>query len=141
MSEYEIDDDPKRVDLDAVWAFMSTEAYWGHWRTREQVAAQIDSAWRVVGAYHRETGAQVGFARAVSDGVGYAYLADVYVLQSARGTGLGKALVRTMIDEGPGAKFRWALHTKDAHDLYRLFGFAEPTMTYLERPGTGSQLR
>jgi GNAT superfamily N-acetyltransferase len=134
MSEYELDDDPKRVDLDAVWAFLSTAAYWGQWRTREQVAAQVDSAWRVVGAYDRSTGAQVGFARAVSDGVAYGYLADVYVLESARGNGLGKALVRTMIDEGPGAAFRWTLHTKDAHELYRRFGFAEPDMTYLERP-------
>jgi len=46
-----------------------------------------------------------GFARAVSDGVAYAYLADVFVVNGARGRGLGTALVETMIDHGPGAGF------------------------------------
>jgi len=48
---------------------------------------------------------------------------------------LGKALVQAMIDDGPGAGFRWMLHTADAHELYRRFGFREPDVTYLERPG------
>ncbi|MGQ0842167.1 GNAT family N-acetyltransferase [Actinokineospora sp.] len=135
MSDYELDVDPARIDVDAVWAYLSTDAYWGTWRTRGQLEAQLASAWRLVGAYERATGAQVGFARAVSDGVALAYLADVYVLDSARGRGLGKALVRTMIEEGPGANFRWLLHTRDAHDLYRRFGFSAPDNTYLERQG------
>ncbi|GAA4443152.1 GNAT family N-acetyltransferase [Actinokineospora soli] len=132
---YEVDDNPDRIDVDAVWAFLSTEPYWGRWRTREQFETQLRGAWRVVGAYDAETGAQVGFARAVSDGVGLAYLADVFVLSSARGQGLGKALVHRMIDEGPGAGFRWMLHTLDAHGLYESFGFKRPDDTYLERPG------
>jgi GNAT superfamily N-acetyltransferase len=70
----------------------------------------------------------------VSDGAFFAYLADVFVLPAARGTGLGKELVATMIDRGPGAGFRWTLHTADAHNLYRKFGFAEPDATYMERP-------
>ncbi|MCU1492481.1 MAG: family N-acetyltransferase [Acidimicrobiaceae bacterium] len=76
----------------------------------------------------------VGFARALSDGVAIAYLADVYVEADTRGRGLGAALVRAMIDDGPGASFRWMLHTKDAHGLYRKFGFVEPTGRFLERP-------
>jgi len=135
MSDWETDDDPARIDRDAVWAFLSTEPYWGRWRDRPTVERQVDGAWRVVGAYHRETGAMVGFARAVSDGVALAYLADVYVLATARGRGIGTRLVRVMIDDGPGADFRWMLHTADAHPLYRRFGFAEPDATYLERPG------
>jgi predicted N-acetyltransferase YhbS len=90
----------------------------------------------VVGAFDRETGAQVGFARATSDGVSIAYLADVHVVAGARGQGIAKAMVRTMIDEGPGAQFRWMLHTEDAHDLYRPFGFSAPNGTYLERAST-----
>jgi hypothetical protein len=39
-----------------------------------------------------------------------------------------------MIDNGPGARFRWLLHTRDAHRLYERFGFAKPDETYLERP-------
>jgi GNAT superfamily N-acetyltransferase len=131
---YELDDDPARVDRDALWAFLSREAYWGRWRRRADVEAQLDSAWRVVGAYETGSGRMAGFARAVSDGVGYAYLADVFVLPDARGHGLGTELVATMIDRGPGAGFRWCLHTADAHGLYEKFGFAVPDPTYLERP-------
>ena len=138
-AEHELSDDPARLDRDAIFAFLSTEAYWGRWRTREHVDAQIDGAWRVVGAYDRASGAQVGFARALSDGLALAYLADVYVHPSARGAGLGKALVRVMVEEGPGAQFRWLLHTADAHGLYRAFGFAEPDATLLERPAGPSR--
>jgi GNAT superfamily N-acetyltransferase len=136
---YELDDDPSRVDKDAVWEFLSTQAYWGKFRTRADFEKQFASAWRVVGAYETSAardgaGRQVGFARAVSDGVSFAYLADVFVLPDARGAGLGKDLVATMIDRGPGAGFRWALHTDDAHGLYGKFGFAKPDHKYLERP-------
>jgi GNAT superfamily N-acetyltransferase len=131
---FELDDDPLRVDRDAVWRYLSTEAYWGRWRTREQVERQVDGAWRVVGAYDA-AGGTVGFGRAVSDGVGFAYLADVYVERAVRGRGLGVALVRFMVDEGPGHGFRWALHTRDAHGLYARFGFAEPDASYRERRG------
>jgi len=131
---YEFDDAPGRVDRDAVWEFLSTQAYWGKFRTRADLEAQLASAWRVVGVYETAAGRQVGFARAISDGVAYAYLADVFILPDARGAGLGKELVATMIDHGPGASFRWTLHTADAHGLYRQYGFAAPDETYLERP-------
>jgi GNAT superfamily N-acetyltransferase len=130
--DFELDDDPRRIDVDVVWAFMSTQAYWGRWRDRAAVERQLHGSWRVVGAY-RDTGEMVGFARAVSDGVAFGYLADVFVVEEARGHGLGKALVKAMVDDGPGAEFRWMLHTADAHDLYRRFGFREPDDTYLER--------
>lgn len=133
---YDIDDDPTRIDPDAVWTFLSTEPYWGRWRTRPQFDTQLHTAWRVVGAYETATGAQVGFARALSDGIAIAYLADVYVLNHARGHGLGKALVHHMIEKGPGAHFRWMLHTNDAHGLYTPFGFTAADPTYLERPSS-----
>lgn len=132
--DYEFDDDPARIQFDVVWEWLSTEAYWGRTRTRDDVRTQVDRAWRVVGAYHRETGAQVAFARAVSDGVTFAYLADVFVLPDHRGHALGKGLVRHMIDDGPGAHMRWTLFTSDAHGLYRQFGFAEPDATAMVRP-------
>ena len=131
---YELDDDPSRTDKDAVWRFLSTEAYWGKYRSRADFEAQMASAWRVVGVYESATGRQVGFARAISDGVAFAYLADLFILADARGGGLGKELVATMIDRGPGASFRWTLHTSDAHELYRKYGFAEPDTRYMERP-------
>lgn len=133
--EFEYDEDPGRVDVDTVWTFMSTQAYWGRWRGRSDVERQISVSWRVIGAYERATGRMVGFARAVSDGVALAYLADLFVVDDMRGKGLGKGLVTAMIDDGPGAGFRWMLHTSDAHGLYEQFGFRKPDQTYLERPG------
>lgn len=133
MTDYVIDADPDRVDLDAVWRFLSQEAYWGRYRNRADVDQQVRGAWRVVGAYTAD-GALVGFCRAVSDGVALAYLADVFVLPEHRGRGLGERLVRAMVEEGPGAGFRWMLHTADAHGLYAKLGFAAPDPSYLELP-------
>ena len=124
--DYELDDDPDRIQPDVVWEYLSTDAYWGRWRTRAEFEAQLASAWRVVGAYRADTGEQVGFARAASDGVGFAYLADVFVLEEHRGHSLGKRLMDRMIEEGPGRDFRWVLFTGDAHTLYTQFGFEEP---------------
>jgi RimJ/RimL family protein N-acetyltransferase/GNAT superfamily N-acetyltransferase len=130
--DYELDDDPGRVDADAAAAFLTTQAYWGRWRGAGDIKDQIAAAWRVVGVYD-QAGAMVGFARAWADG-GSAYLSDVYVLPEHRGAALGKAIVRMMIEDGPGAGWRWMLHTSDAHGLYRQFGFAAPSFRYLERP-------
>ena len=128
------DDEPSRIDRDWVWRMLSTEAYWNRWRTRAQIETQLDGAWRVVGVYDDETGTQLGYARAVSDGVSDAYLADVIVAPEARGRGAGKLLVRAMIDDGPGAQFRWTLFTGDAHGLYAQFGFGAPDSTAMVRP-------
>ena len=138
FGNYQLDDEPTRVDRDAVWSFLSSQAYWGRWRTRQDVERQLDSAWRMVGVYDvAGNGGMVGFARAISDGVAFAYLADTYIVDTDRGQGLGKELVRLMIDCGPGVSFRWALHTADAHGLYEQFGFIRPDDTYLERVARG----
>lgn len=131
--EYELDDDPGRIQRDVVWAWLSTEAYWGRQRTRTDVDTQITGAWRVVGAYRSDTGEQVGFARAVSDGVTFAYLADVFVIDAHRGNSIGKRILHLMIDDGPGRDFRWTLFTGDAHGLYEQFGFAAPDATAMVR--------
>ncbi|HXH36440.1 MAG TPA: GNAT family N-acetyltransferase [Plantibacter sp.] len=130
---YTVDDSRDRIDADAVWGALRG-AYWAKWRSREDVETQIRGAWRVIGVYDEETGEQVGFARAVSDGLGFAYLADVIVVEAHRGHGLGKRIVQAMIEDGPGAHFRWTLFTSDAHGLYEQFGFAEPDRTALVRP-------
>jgi GNAT superfamily N-acetyltransferase len=129
---FELDDDPARVDLDGVWAFLSTEAYWGRERSREVVERQVREATRVIGLYRE--GRQVGFARVLSDGR-IAYLADVYVLADHRGRGLGVELVREVVDNGPQRHLGWLLHTRDAHGLYSKFGFGPPSDRLMERPG------
>ena len=103
---YEFDDDLHCIDVDVVWQFLVEHAYWGRWRTQPDVDLQVAGAWRVVGCYEEPAGKLVGFARATSDGVRLAYLADVFVLPEHRGRGLGAGLVDVMIEQGPGSRFR-----------------------------------
>src|SRR6266581_3012366 len=91
----ELDDVKERIDLDAVHWFLSEVSYWAKGRPREVQERLVREAARVIGLYHH--GRQIGFCRAVSDGVVFAYLADVYVLPEHRGRGLGEQLVREMV--------------------------------------------
>ncbi len=135
---FELDDDPGRIDVVAVHRYLSEESYWAAGRSFETVARLVREAARVVGLYRG--GAQVGFGRAVSDGIAVAYLADVYVLAEYRGQGLGEELVRELVELGPLANVRWLLHTRDAHSLYARVGFGPPGERLMERQGGGSQL-
>jgi GNAT superfamily N-acetyltransferase len=127
---YELDDDRARIDVGAVHAFLET-AYWAEGRPRTVVADTVASAARVVGLYC--DGAQIGFARAISDRQTTAYLADVYVLEAHRGRSHGLALARFMVDEGPLAGLRWILHTRDMHRLYARLGFRPASPRVMER--------
>ena len=127
----ELDDDPDRIDVDAVHDFLSNHAYWAQGRPRETVERTVREASRVVGLY--ADGRQIGFARAFTDGIAAVYLADVYVLPDHRGRGLGFELVREMVEGSPWADQRWLLHTRDAHELYRRLGFGAPSGRVMER--------
>jgi GNAT superfamily N-acetyltransferase len=131
---FELDDDPARIDVDAVHAFISGESYWGRGRSREAVERTLAGSLRAVGLYRGSD--QVGFARAVSDGATVAYLADVYVLEPYRGRGLGVELVREIVDGGGLGELHWLLHTADATELYARLGFRAGPMRYplMERP-------
>jgi ribosomal protein S18 acetylase RimI-like enzyme len=131
---FEVDDDRSRIDVPAVHRYISGESYWARGRPYDVLERYVRTADRVVGLYHE--GRQIGFCRAVAaDGTPFVYLADVYVLTEYRGRGLGVELVREMVERGPYADRSWILHTEDAHDLYRRFGFGEPGFKLMERPG------
>lgn len=130
----EVDDAKDRIDREEVHRFISEVSYWGKGRRRETQDRLIEEASRVVGLYDGER--QIGFCRAFTDGLALAYLADVYVLDEYRGQGLGEALVREMIENGPYAGVKWLLHTTDMHPLYRKFGFEEPDYKAMERRPT-----
>jgi GNAT superfamily N-acetyltransferase len=132
---YELDDDRDRLNHDVVWEYLSTDVYWHRWRSRDDVELQLRTAWRVIGAYIEGGNQLVGFARAMSDGVSDAYLADVYVAPAHRGQGVGGRMVEAMVEEGLGARFRWFLSTRDAHELYSRYGFRTPDERVMERPG------
>ena len=127
----ELDDDPNRIDVDAVHDFLSNHAYWAKGRPRETVERTVREASRVVGLYADRR--QIGFARAFTDGVAAVYLADVYVLPDHRGRGLGIELVREMVEGSAWTDRTWLLHTRDAHELYRRFGFTGASDRVMER--------
>ncbi|HEX2183426.1 MAG TPA: GNAT family N-acetyltransferase [Rubrobacteraceae bacterium] len=119
--EYTISTDPGRVDLDVVHGYL-TASYWAAGIPRETVARSIAHS-LPFGLYHGAR--QVGFARAITDRATFAYLADVFVLEEHRGRELGKWLVEVILSHPDlqGLR-RWMLATRDAHDLYRRYGFA-----------------
>ncbi len=117
----EVDTDAARLDLDMMHAFL-TASYWARGRTREEVARAVEHS-RCYGLY--EGGRQVGFARAVTDRLTFAYLADVFVLEPERGRGLATFLLGCILEDPELASVRqWTLFTHDAHALYRRLGFA-----------------
>jgi GNAT superfamily N-acetyltransferase len=141
---YELDDDPARIDRDAVHRYLSEESYWAKGRPRDVVESLVGNATRVVGLYYSGLGdrinpvpetvfQQVGFARIVSDQHVIGYLADVYVLPEHRGKGLGMELVRESIERSPFTPRRWFLNTSDAGGLYEKFGFGPPSSEVMER--------
>ena len=134
---YELDDDPARIDREAVHRYLSGESYWAASRSREVMDVLVATAARVVGLYAAD-GRQIGFARVVSDRHTVSYLADVYVLEEARGQGLGLELVRFAVDEEPVANTKLILHTRDMHGLYAKLGFVAPDERLMERWPVGS---
>ena len=135
---YEIDDDRERIDVDATWSYLRT-AYWSPNVPRDVVARAIAGS-LCVGLYAPE-GAQVGFARAVTDRATYAWIADVYVLEADRGRGLGVWLVETLLAHPELQGLRQiVLATRDAHQLYERFGFAREGALTLARRSSAEEL-
>jgi GNAT superfamily N-acetyltransferase len=115
-----ISTDRGRLSLDVVHGFL-TNCYWAKGIPRETVAQSIEHS-LCFGIY--EAGAQVGFARVVSDFATVAYLGDVFVLESHRGRGLSKWLMECVVGYPVLQHLRrWILLTRDAHGLYSQFGF------------------
>jgi GNAT superfamily N-acetyltransferase len=119
---YLISTDPAQFDLDAIHAYL-VRAYWCEGIPRETMERAIANS--LCFALLRGT-AQIGFARVVTDSATYAYLCDVYVLEDYRGKGLGKWLMEcVMAHPALQGLRRFSLATRDAHGLYRKFGFRE----------------
>jgi GNAT superfamily N-acetyltransferase len=112
--------DPARLDLDVIHGFLKS-AYWCEGLPREVIERAIRHS-LCFGLY--DAGRQVGFARVITDRATYAYLADVFVLESHRGRGLSKRLMQAIVahPDLQGLR-RWSLLTRDAHGLYAQFGF------------------
>jgi GNAT superfamily N-acetyltransferase len=120
--DYLITDDPTRLDVEAVHAFL-TRCYWAEGIPRSVVARSLANS-LCLGVYASD-GAQVGLLRVISDCTTFAYVCDVYVLEAHRGRGLSKALMRAYTTHPQLQNLRRQhLVTQDAHNLYAQFGFA-----------------
>jgi GNAT superfamily N-acetyltransferase len=117
---FTISTDPKKLQLEAILAALA-EQYWSHNRSPEIIRRSIQHS-LCFGVY--DNTAQIGLARVITDHATFAYICDVYILESHRGHGLGKWLMHTITTHPDleGIR-RFALVTKDAHGLYKGFGF------------------
>lgn len=137
LGPYTLTDDPALLDLHSMHGYLQ-RSYWA-----EQIPLEVlERAVRgslCIGAYDAN-GAQVGLARFISDYATFCYVCDVYVLEEHRGHGLAKAMM-AMAAGHPRLQGlrRWMLVTRDAHGLYRRFGFTAATNVdrYMERIDPG----
>jgi GNAT superfamily N-acetyltransferase len=118
---FTISTDPARLDLDAIHDFF-TRAYWTLGRPPERTERALANS-LVFGVY--EGTKQIGIARVVSDYAIVAYLCDVFIHEDYRTHGLGKWLIETVMahPDLQGLR-RWTLVTRDAHGLYKQYGFS-----------------
>jgi GNAT superfamily N-acetyltransferase len=117
----EITSDPSRMDVRAIHAFLSQESYWAGGVAFDVVQRAVEHS-LPFGAF--DDGAQVGFARVITDRATFAYLADVYVLPTHRGRGIAQQLMSAIVAHPDLQSLRrWHLVTRDAHALYAQFGF------------------
>jgi GNAT superfamily N-acetyltransferase len=120
--EYTITTDKSKMDIEVIHEFL-THSYWAKGIPVAIVQKSIEGSLSF-GVFHGSR--QVGFARVISDMATFAYLADVFIIEAYRGKGLSKWLME-IITGHPGLQGlrRFLLSTRDAHGLYRQFGFSE----------------
>lgn len=114
-------DDKSLLDTGYIHHYLSTQSYWAQNIPLDTVQRSIEGS-LCFGIYHSSR--QIGFARMVTDGATFAYLADVFVDEAYRGRGLSKQLIKEMLAHPllQGLR-RVMLATRDAHGLYAQFGF------------------
>ncbi len=129
---YEISTDRTRMDVALICRELQS-SYWANNRTSEQVAKSIENS-LCFGVFDKTN--QVGFARVVTDQSTFAYLCDVFIIESERRKGIAQLLMKAVFDHPSLFAVGWILRTRDAHGLYENFGFSVTTRPerYMERP-------
>jgi GNAT superfamily N-acetyltransferase len=117
--QYTVSADPARMDLNVIHGYLA-RAYWCEEVPREIIERAVRNS-LCFGLFERDQ--QVGFVRVVTDYATFAYLCDVFVLESHQGQGLGTWLMQCVVAHPALQGLRWHLTTRDAHSLYRKVGF------------------
>lgn len=117
---FNISTDKSKLDISVIHDFLS-QSYWSENIPEETLRRSIEGS-LCFGVYDNDR--QVGFARMVTDTATFAYLADVFIIEEYRGKGLSKWLVEFILSNADlqGLR-RILLATRDAHSLYKQFGF------------------
>lgn len=120
MDNIIISTDKEKLDLDFIHQFLS-HSYWAKGRSPEAVRKSVDNSLNF-GIYKDEK--QIGFARVLTDYAVLAYLMDIFIIESERGKGYSKMLLEEIMKHPELKNIQsWKLVTKDAHELYRKYGF------------------
>ncbi len=120
-ANYAISTDKNKLQIGIIHHYLSTESYWAKHIPLEVVKRSIENSF-CFGVYFKDE--QIGFARVISDFAVFGYLADVFILEEHRGKGLSKKLMEAIMNHPKLQGLRvFALKTKDAHGLYKQFGF------------------
>ncbi|MEJ2618708.1 MAG: GNAT family N-acetyltransferase [Candidatus Thiodiazotropha sp.] len=119
--EYLISTDKSKINVDAVHDYLCNQSYWAKGRSKERVEKSIENS--ICFGMYDTNEIMLGFARVVTDHVVFAYLMDLFIFEKYQGKGLGKRLVKHII-EHPDLQVRlWFLATASAHELYKKYGF------------------
>ena len=119
-SNFVISTDKRNLKIFDIHKFL-TNSYWAKGIPIEAVKKQIKNSF-CFGVYLKKK--QIGYARIITDYVGFAYLCDVYIEEDFRGKGLSKWLMEEVINHPKLKNIKtWMLSTNDAHGLYAQYGF------------------
>ncbi|MGA3032739.1 MAG: GNAT family N-acetyltransferase [Terracidiphilus sp.] len=119
---FEVSQDRTRMDIEFIHGFLSRSSYWAQDRSRAAVEKTIQHS-MCFGVFDKAK--QIAFGRLVTDCVAFGYLADVFVAPEYRGKGVGKILLNAIVNDPIVRDLTVVLlRTKDAHSLYKQFGFA-----------------
>jgi len=118
---YRIIDSMDNISTDEIVRLLKM-TYWADKRSVEQVEKSIKNS-SCYGVYLEGEKKLVGFARVISDYATTYYLCDVIIDTAYQGKGLGTALVSYIESLPEYQGLRGILITRDAHSLYRKFGY------------------
>lgn len=126
--EFTISTDKSNLSLEYIHDYLSNQSYWAKGIPFDIVKRSVEGA-MCFGVY--TNGQQIGFARVITDAATFAYLADVFIDEAWRGRGLSKWLMEVILSHPDLQDLRgFMLATRDAHELYRKFGFTD-----IDNPG------
>jgi GNAT superfamily N-acetyltransferase len=119
--EFIISTDKSKLDLSVIHDYLSNHAYWSRHIPFETVKKASENSLNF-GLF--KNGTQIGYARVISDFATIAYLGDVFILPEYRGKGLSKWMMELIMSHPnlQGLR-RWILLTRDAHNLYKQYGW------------------